>query len=136
MGATSKLQSAILTNTPLKHKQQKRKDKTMTRTIDPAPECSVHAQPIIYTDAGYFSHQLKTLHRYDPDDTEDGGWCAECKTEIEEESKAMDGCMSFLPIADAEEDEWEDGTDLIMVPIGGIADIIVCKCGQARKRRR
>ena len=99
--------------------------------------CGEHGKPIVYTDAGYFCHALSTLNRYDPDDFEDGGWCEVCKAEADTEAPKMGGCMSFLPIQNAEpEQEWDDGTDLIVTPIGGIVDVIVCRCGKLPLRRQ
>ena len=99
--------------------------------------CGEHHKPIVYTDAGYFCHALSTLNRYDPDDFEDRGWCEACRKESEETAREVGGCMSFLPVQDVDaEDEWNDGTDLVMTPIGGVVDVIVCKCGVLPKQRR
>lgn len=98
--------------------------------------CSEHGKPVVYQEAGYFSHPLQTLYRPDPDDTEDRGWCEECKVEMTDQARRQDGCMSFLPIQDPDiEDEWADGTDLIMTPIGGVVDVLVCKCGRLQRDR-
>lgn len=108
----------------------------------PRQRCAAHDKPLIYTVAGYFNHQLSTLYREDPDDLEGPkGWCEDCKTEADDIAKQQGGCMSFLPIPEPPEydqnfDEWADGTDLLMVPEGGVAPIIVCRCGTLPRNRK